>query len=38
MKTQQYTVAILVSGNTIEYDDNGNMTSQADKGILKINL
>ncbi|HCN48440.1 MAG TPA: sugar-binding protein [Chryseobacterium sp.] len=26
-----------VSGNTIEYDDNGNMTSQADKGILKIN-
>jgi len=25
-----------VSGNTIAYDDNGNMTSQKDKGILKI--
>ena len=26
-----------VSGNTIAYDDNGNMTSQIDKGILNIN-
>ncbi|ANF49259.1 hypothetical protein A0O34_01210 [Chryseobacterium glaciei] len=26
-----------VSGNVISYDDNGNMTSQKDKGILNIN-